>query len=56
MLSGPSTLVVPVSRLPLTGVSSCVVTISLASLRPSATGVMLIVSVDASLFTPSVTV
>ena len=55
-LIGPSTLVVPVSTLPVNVVSSLTLTVSLASLKPSVTGVTLIVSVEVSVLTPSVTV
>ncbi|MNC56322.1 hypothetical protein D3C75_1059080 [compost metagenome] len=52
-LTGPSTLLVPVRTLPVTAVSSLVVTLSLRSLKLSSTGVTLMVRVEVE---PSVTV
>ena len=47
-VTAPSTLVVPVSTLPLTGVSSGVVAVSLASVNGSFTGVTVISRVEVS--------
>ena len=56
-LTGPSTLEVPVSTLPVTAVSSLVVTVSLASVKLSSTGVTLMFRVEVtSVPEPSVTV
>ncbi|MNR59054.1 hypothetical protein D3C85_1802190 [compost metagenome] len=56
-LTGPSTLLVPVRTLPVTAVSSAVVTLSLRSLKLSSTGVTLMVRVEVTLLPePSVTV
>ncbi|MNG35344.1 hypothetical protein D3C84_1220550 [compost metagenome] len=56
-LTGPSTLLVPVRTLPVTAVSSAVVTVSLRSLKLSSTGVTLMVRVEVTLLPePSVTV
>ncbi|MNC72317.1 hypothetical protein D3C75_1233510 [compost metagenome] len=56
-LTGPSTLLVPVRTLPVTAVSSLVVTLSLRSLKLSLTGVTLMVRVEVTLLPePSVTV
>ncbi|VVN46607.1 hypothetical protein PS673_05806 [Pseudomonas fluorescens] len=56
-LTGPSTLLVPVRTLPVTAVSSLVVTLSLRSLKLSSTGVTLMVRVEVTLLPePSVTV
>ncbi|MNP84834.1 hypothetical protein D3C76_1843150 [compost metagenome] len=56
-LTGPSTLEVPVNTLPVTAVSSLVVTVSLRSLKLSSTGVTLMVRVEVTLLPePSVTV
>ncbi|VVN49461.1 hypothetical protein PS647_06337 [Pseudomonas fluorescens] len=56
-LTGPSTLEVPVNTLPVTAVSSLVVTLSLRSLKLSSTGVTLMVRVEVTLLPePSVTV
>ncbi|VVM42731.1 hypothetical protein PS647_00387 [Pseudomonas fluorescens] len=52
-LTGPSTLEVPLRTLPVTAVSSLVVTLSLRSLKLSSTGVTLIFRVEVE---PSVTV
>ncbi|MNR57669.1 hypothetical protein D3C85_1784990 [compost metagenome] len=52
-LTGPSTLLVPVRTLPVTAVSSLVLTLSLRSLKLSSTGVTLMVRVEVE---PSVTV
>ncbi|MNP72916.1 hypothetical protein D3C76_1695540 [compost metagenome] len=52
-LTGPSTLLVPVNTLPVTAVSSAVLTLSLRSLKLSSTGVTLMVRVEVE---PSVTV
>ncbi|MNR42197.1 hypothetical protein D3C85_1606830 [compost metagenome] len=52
-LTGPSTLEVPVNTLPVTAVSSLVLTLSLRSLKLSSTGVTLMVRVEVE---PSVTV
>ncbi|MCY1188810.1 hypothetical protein D9M73_299780 [compost metagenome] len=56
-LTGPSTLEVPVNTLPVTAVSSAVVTLSLRSVKLSSTGVTLMVRVEVTLLPePSVTV
>ncbi|MNG39394.1 hypothetical protein D3C84_1274600 [compost metagenome] len=56
-LTGPSTLLVPVRTLPVTAVSSAVVTVSLMSVKLSSTGVTLMVRVEVTLLPePSVTV
>ncbi|MNY46312.1 hypothetical protein D3C86_1814810 [compost metagenome] len=56
-LTGPSTLLVPVRTLPVTAVSSLVVTVSLMSVKLSSTGVTLMVRVEVTLLPePSVTV
>ncbi|VVP59075.1 hypothetical protein PS843_05931 [Pseudomonas fluorescens] len=56
-LTGPSTLLVPVRTLPVTAVSSLVVTLSLRSVKLSSTGVTLMVRVEVTLLPePSVTV
>ncbi|MNL74186.1 hypothetical protein D3C87_1997760 [compost metagenome] len=56
-LTGPSTLEVPVRTLPVTAVSSLVVTVSLMSVKPSSTGVTLMFRVEvSSVPEPSVTV
>ncbi|VVN46624.1 hypothetical protein PS673_05799 [Pseudomonas fluorescens] len=56
-LTGPSTLLVPVRTLPVTAVSSAVVTVSLRSVKLSSTGVTLMVRVEVTLLPePSVTV
>ncbi|MNC73197.1 hypothetical protein D3C75_1243560 [compost metagenome] len=56
-LTGPSTLLVPVRTLPVTAVSSAVVTLSLRSVKLSSTGVTLMVRVEVTLLPePSVTV
>ncbi|VVN46690.1 hypothetical protein PS673_05804 [Pseudomonas fluorescens] len=56
-LTGPSTLLVPVRTLPVTAVSSLVVTLSLRSLKLSSTGVTLMVRVEVTLLPePSVMV
>ncbi|VVP57024.1 hypothetical protein PS893_05787 [Pseudomonas fluorescens] len=56
-LTGPSTLLVPVRTLPVTAVSSAVLTLSLRSLKLSSTGVTLMVRVEVTLLPePSVTV
>ncbi|MNT69199.1 hypothetical protein D3C72_2075040 [compost metagenome] len=56
-LTGPSTLLVPVRTLPVTAVSSLVVTLSLMSVKLSSTGVTLMVRVEVTLLPePSVTV
>ncbi|MNE97161.1 hypothetical protein PS893_05804 [Pseudomonas fluorescens] len=56
-LTGPSTLLVPVRTLPVTAVSSLVVTFSLRSVKLSSTGVTLMVRVEVTLLPePSVTV
>ncbi|MNY58613.1 hypothetical protein PS843_05956 [Pseudomonas fluorescens] len=56
-LTGPSTLEVPVNTLPVTAVSSLVVTLSLMSVKLSSTGVTLMVRVEVTLLPePSVTV
>ncbi|VVP59168.1 hypothetical protein PS843_05951 [Pseudomonas fluorescens] len=56
-LTGPSTLEVPVNTLPVTAVSSLVVTLSLRSVKLSSTGVTLMVRVEVTLLPePSVTV
>ncbi|VVN46700.1 hypothetical protein PS673_05805 [Pseudomonas fluorescens] len=56
-LTGPSTLLVPVRTLPVTAVSSAVLTLSLMSLKLSSTGVTLMVRVEVTLLPePSVTV
>ena len=47
-VTGPSTLLVPLSTVPLTAVSSGVVTTSSASVKLSSTGVTVIVSVEVS--------
>src|SRR6478609_7904199 len=52
-VTAPSTLVVPVRTLLVSGVSSAVVTDSLASVNASSTGVTAIVSVDVSVLEPS---
>ncbi|MNP79766.1 hypothetical protein D3C76_1776850 [compost metagenome] len=56
-LTGPSTLLVPVRTLPVTAVSSAVLTLSLMSVKLSSTGVTLMVRVEVTLLPePSVTV
>ncbi|MNU07450.1 hypothetical protein D3C72_2530500 [compost metagenome] len=56
-LTGPSTLEVPVNTLPVTAVSSAVLTLSLRSVKLSSTGVTLMVRVEVTLLPePSVTV
>ncbi|MNG30812.1 hypothetical protein D3C76_1741200 [compost metagenome] len=56
-LTGPSTLLVLVRTLPVTAVSSLVLTLSLRSLKLSSTGVTLMVRVEVTLLPePSVTV
>ncbi|MNH36506.1 hypothetical protein D3C79_973020 [compost metagenome] len=56
-LTGPSTLEVPVNTLPVTAVSSLVLTLSLMSVKLSSTGVTLMVRVEVTLLPePSVTV
>ncbi|MNR65339.1 hypothetical protein D3C85_1883390 [compost metagenome] len=56
-LTGPSTLEVPVNTLPVTAVSSLVLTLSLRSVKLSSTGVTLMVRVEVTLLPePSVTV
>ena len=57
MLTGPSTLVVPVSRLPvLAPLSSATLTVSSASVKSSLTGVTVMDSVElSSVPEPSVT-
>ncbi|MNN74881.1 hypothetical protein D3C81_1911270 [compost metagenome] len=56
-LTGPSTLLVPVRTLPVTAVSSLVLTLSLRSLKLSSTGVTLMFRVEVTLLPePSVTV
>ncbi|MOA61989.1 hypothetical protein D3C78_1872720 [compost metagenome] len=56
-LTGPSTLLVPVRTLPVTAVSSLVVTVSLRSVKLSSTGVTLMFRVEVTLLPePSVTV
>ncbi|VVP59275.1 hypothetical protein PS843_05949 [Pseudomonas fluorescens] len=56
-LTGPSTLLVPVRTLPVTAVSSLVLTVSLRSVKLSSTGVTLMVRVEVTLLPePSVTV
>ncbi|MNR34080.1 hypothetical protein D3C85_1518200 [compost metagenome] len=56
-LTGPSTLLVPVRTLPVTAVSSAVVTLSLMSVKLSSTGVTLMFRVEvSSVPEPSVTV
>ncbi|MCY1176371.1 hypothetical protein D3C76_1548120 [compost metagenome] len=56
-LTGPSTLLVPVRTLPVTAVSSLVLTLSLRSVKLSSTGVTLMVRVEVTLLPePSVTV
>ena len=52
----PSTLVVPVKTLPLTGVSSGVEAVSLTSLNASSTGTIVSVSVEVSVVVPSLKV
>ena len=55
-VTGPSTLVVPVSTDPVSVVSSLVLTVSLSSVKGSSTGVTEIVSVEVSPLEPSVIV
>ncbi|MNG27156.1 hypothetical protein D3C84_1122440 [compost metagenome] len=56
-LTGPSTLEVPVRTLPVTAVSSAVLTLSLRSVKLSSTGVTLMFRVEVTLLPePSVTV
>ncbi|MNN80319.1 hypothetical protein D3C81_1970440 [compost metagenome] len=56
-LTGPSTLLVPVRTLPVTAVSSAVLTLSLMSVKLSSTGVTLMFRVEvSSVPEPSVTV
>ncbi|MNC79534.1 hypothetical protein D3C75_1320380 [compost metagenome] len=56
-LTGPSTLLVPVRTLPVTAVSSAVVTVSLRSVKLSSTGVTLMFRLEVTLLPePSVTV
>ncbi|MNN59764.1 hypothetical protein D3C81_1749050 [compost metagenome] len=56
-LTGPSTLLVPVRTLPLTGASSWVETVSLRSVKLSSTGVTSMFRVEVTLLPePSVTV
>ncbi|MNR46084.1 hypothetical protein D3C85_1650080 [compost metagenome] len=54
--TSPSTLLVPPSTLPSRVVSSATLTVSLPSLKSSVTGVTLMLRVELSLLTPSLTV
>ena len=55
-VTAPSTLLVPVSTLPVWLASSAPLTTSLASVKPSATGGTVIVRVEVSVLEPSVIV
>ena len=55
-VTGPSTLVVPVSTLPFSVVSSLTLSTSFASVKASSTGFTVIVSVEVSVLEPSVIV